>query len=474
MNKKHHIASKVIQILLIGILAASLGAIIPYKPITGLAVIGFLGLLFYMRIVLIDYHIILGAIILAIPFNFETLLLLINIPYLNPFNLLWISYVGIILLRTAVNSEPILMNSPLNLPLFLVIISFSISFVQSAFLTNSAQFKDHIFPTFQQWLQWILIYFFCLKGIRNSKEARQVIVLVIGVLLFAGIQNIRDYIGMMAVHKGDTLERAAGLFSNANYSASFFAYYVPVAVSLSLANLESIKLRLFFTVTAGVGLIAVVVTYSRGGIASVGIACLVIAFFLRRNISLKLVIILMLLISLALSSDNIRKRFSETSQAGPYGEVVDPSVQARLIAWSKAFHLIKERPLLGHGFFTFRYIKVEQFEDDAAKAHGSGGMAVHNGFLNILVNAGITGFLAYSFLLLAAMRLTLSVFRRADSNFWRGVGLGLFASLISLIFINMSGTRLYDRQMIAYLWILLAALYKGHTCDSALEQVDNS
>lgn len=459
MENKQYYLSKVIQFLLIGGTCAGLGLAIPWQPLIAAGLLAVLGALIYARLVMKDYNKILVLIILIIPFNFEGLISMIGIPFVNPFNILWLSYVGVVVFRSVTYSEPVLVKSPLNLPIFLLILSFTLSFIHARWVVDSSAFIGHIFPTYQQWVQWILFYFFCLKGIRDEQEARKVITWVMIMVLFAGMLNIKDYIGMLAATSGSQLERASGLFNNANYSASFFCYYTPVAVGLALANLERPKEKLLYTAAAGTGLMAIVVTYSRGGMAAAALACMVIAVFSKINP--RMVIAILLIVGLAASSENIRKRFGETSKPGVYGETLDPSVQARMIAWQKAFHLIKQAPVIGHGFFTFRYIKVEKYEDDAARAHGHHGMAVHNGFINIMVNSGLTGLLLFIFLVGRALKMTWKVFRESPDRFWKGAGLGLFAGIICLLIVNMTGTRLYDRQMVGYLWILLGALYQG-------------
>jgi O-antigen ligase len=459
MNTLQHITSKTIQVMGIGGIAVLLGISIPFQPLFAIMVIGFFLMLVYMKVVLTDYHLILGIIILIMPFNFESLIKAINIPFVNPFNLFWISYVGVVLLRSAIYSEKLIVKSPLNIPVMLVIISFTISFIQAIFVADPYHLKNHIFPTFQQWLQWILFYLFCLKGIRNEKEAKQVVIWVMLMVLLAGIQNIRDYVNMAFSTSSPHLQRATGLFGNANASAAFFCLYLPIPIALALNRLKAFKLKLLFSITSIIGLIAIVVTFSRTGMVSILLAGLIIATLVKINP--KIVVILLVFLILGASNDKIRKRFSETNVKGPYGTAIDPSGEARLIAWQKGFHLIKERPVIGNGFFTFRYIHVAKYEDMAAKAHGSGGMAVHNGFINILVNAGITGLLSFLFLMGSALKVTWQLYRTTDDKFWSGVGLGMFAGIIAFLLANMASTNFYDRQMVGYLWILLAAITQG-------------
>ncbi|MBF0236241.1 MAG: O-antigen ligase family protein [SAR324 cluster bacterium] len=472
MQTAQHSTSKFLQTSLIVMLSVGLGAVIPFHPIAGIVVVGLFGFMMYTKVVLRDYHMILAVIILVVPFNFESLISAVNIPFVNPFNVLWLSYVGIVVLRSVTYSETILIRTPLNFPIFLVIITFTISLIQGKYVVSGDVFKNHLFPLYQQWLQWILFYFFCLKGLRTEKEAKLAIIWVLGMVMLAGIQNIRDYASMMGATSGNSIERASGFFGNANDSAGFFCYYVPVAVGLALSDLKEWKLKLFFSATAGIGLIAVVVTYSRSGMASAALGCLIVLAFSKINV--RLIAGLMIVVAIIGSSENIRTRFSQTSIEGPYGKAIDPSVQARLIAWSKAYYLFQQRPIIGHGFFTFRHIKVDKFEDEAAKAHGHHGMAVHNAYLNVLVNSGLTGLLSFLSVILVGMKMSWSISRKAVAPFWKGAALGMFAGLVCLLIVNMSGTRIYDRQMMAYLWIILAALYKGHEYSLAEARLNSS
>ena len=150
MEFKSHVSSKIIQVLFITALSCLLGMSVTINPMTSLFVFGFICIAIYAKIVLYDYRVILAAIIIVMPFNFEGLIAAINIPFVNPFNILWISYVGIVFLRAAAYSEPLFVRSPLNLPLFLLILSFTISLFQSKFVVDAVHFSEHIFPTYQK------------------------------------------------------------------------------------------------------------------------------------------------------------------------------------------------------------------------------------------------------------------------------------------------------------------------------------
>ena len=458
MQNRQHYLSKSVQVLLIGGVAAILGYAIPFNTMVVIPFILVLMMLIYMRIVLESYHKILLFIILVIPFNLK---IGVGIPFVNIFNLLWVSYVGIVVLRAVTYSEPILVKSPLTFPILLVVAVFTISCIQAKWVVSPYNFSAMVFPTYQKWVQWLFFYFFCMRGIRNEKQAKQTIIFVTLMVFIAGYFNIKDYMGMASSTKGDNLQRAAGLFGNANASACFFCSFAPTAMGLALARIKDWKMQIYFTVVSLVGVFAVISTYSRNGMATIGLLSCMIIFFCKVNIKVSLV--LLTLVFLLASSDNIQKRFSQTSTKDIYGQVkLDYSVLARLTAWSKALYLVKKSPVIGHGFYSFRSISVEKYNDLMLKYHGSTHMATHNGYLNILTGAGIVGMLVFLYFIFSCMKLAWDIFSKTTDPFWKGASIGIFTGMIGLLIFNGSGIRFYDRRGVAYFWILLGALYKGH------------
>lgn len=459
MNQAEHKTSFWLQFGLLLTISALFGIMVVASPKASILPILFFAFLLYAWVLLRELHLILMAIILVIPFNFEGLIQFINIPFVNPFNILWISYAGVLFLRAATKNEPLFISSPLNGPLALLILFFSLSLLQSVISLPSTVIRYHIFPTFQQWIQWALFYFFCLRGLRSETTARQTLMLIMGMVFLAALLNIKDYLSMLAQTSGNSLERASGLFSNANYSASFFAYYLPISIAIALVPQQRKYYRIAALIVSMIGMIAVLVTYSRGGMMAVCLASIIMALLV--NMKRQLLILLLAGFLVYSFSPTVQQRFGQTNVEGVYGKVIDSSVLARWVAWKKAFALIKEKPILGHGFFSFRYQTREAFEDDAARYHGSHAMAVHNGFLNILVNGGLVSFVLFLWVLAKSFHMAWTVFRQTKDPFWRSVGLGIMGSIIALCLVNLTGTRLFDRQMVGYFWIILAALWQG-------------
>ena len=94
---------------------------------------------------------------------------------------------------------------------------------------------------------------------------------------------------------------------------------------------------------------------------------------------------------------------------------------------------------------------------------GKRSMDVHNGHLNTAVSGGIPALLALYFqfgaIVLWALRL------RARSKNWVTTALaeGICCAVLVIMIVNLFGTRLYDRQLVGFFWMLLGCLHGAAT-----------
>jgi len=273
-------------------------------------------------------------------------------------------------------------------------------------------------------------------------------------VLVAAMFGIKDYISTRAVSGGE-IERSQGLLGQANYAGSFFAYYLPPLIALARVKQARI-FRLVTLLATLAGIVACVLTFSRGSLLALGIAGGVVIIQTRSRLLVGAACVAVVLIA---SDPTVRARFAETTQDSGSEQVdLDDSSGARLIAWRKAFALAGEKPIFGHGFFTFRHIN-HHLDSEAEAKFGHGRMDVHNGHLNTLVCAGLVGSAAL-YLQFGALFIWCQRMRRSLSDpFAQALAIGLSASVVAIMVINLTGTRLYDRQLMAYLWILAGALH---------------
>ncbi len=451
------------QILFVAVIASVLGGVLPgyWKMIGALPVLllglGVLGSRPYLSLM---------PAILFCPFNFESLIARIPVPFVNPFNLAWLLATGTLVFVNWRNRESILQRTKIDKFLITNLAVSTLAVIQSLNIVPDHAYSS-ILMTYQQWAQW-LVFFWVVAGLVRGVEQGRLVVLALGfMILVAGLFGIKDYILTRAV-SGGAIERSQGLFGQANYAASFFAYYLPIIASVAMIKKYWFS-NLFLIVSLLVGTVACVMTFGRGGLLAAGVAFVVLAVLKR---SKKLILILVLGAMIISTDPTIRARFSETTSNSTSKEVeLDDSSGARLIAWEKAIDLASKRPLIGYGFLSFRHI-AHPLDREAAARFGHGRMDVHNGHLNTLVSGGLIGSLALYGQFLGIIFWCYRITKASSNPFCIALAQGIIASVVAIMVVNMFGTRLYDRQLVGYFWMFLGVL-QGAEFNSNTEQDKN-
>jgi O-antigen ligase/Flp pilus assembly protein TadD len=225
-------------------------------------------------------------------------------------------------------------------------------------------------------------------------------------------------------------------------------------------------------VVGGLGFLALLLTFSRGGIlaALLGGAVLIVWLIgtpgLRRHVVLPSTLLLVLLcgVGLFLTGREVwRAPQSDEASVTP-SRVVEASgyrsaMREKVLTWEGGLRALGERPFLGHGPGTFRDVylrwKPAGSHDEARHAH--------NHYLELAVGIGIPGALAFLIVVAGSLVRLLSGMPRAGrpsdngecaARRW-GMGAAIFAGLVGLllhIFIDWD----MENVGVAYtVWLLL-------------------
>ncbi|MGH9550887.1 MAG: O-antigen ligase family protein, partial [Terriglobales bacterium] len=138
------------------------------------------------------------------------------------------------------------------------------------------------------------------------------------------------------------------------------------------------------------------------------------------------------------------------------------SSRARLEVWEKAWAVFKQHPVLGCGPRNFPHVYIpEALVPGQARylAHA------HSNYLHALATTGVVGFCFFIWLSLASLKLAFDQFINPESKFRRGVGLGLFAGLISLAIAGFFEYNFGTGQVRLAQWYLLAFLIPRRSAD---------
>jgi putative inorganic carbon (HCO3(-)) transporter len=239
--------------------------------------------------------------------------------------------------------------------------------------------------------------------------------------------------------------RVTSVFSHPNQLAGFLAVLIPVAAVLA-RHFSRRWLRAAAGALVVLGLIAVVITYSRG--ALMGLLALPL-LALRNPRSWPLLAAGLVAIAL-LAPGGWRERVENA------GNLRAPEIATRVDIWTAATDAFEQRPLLGWGLNNFptAYVSLER---PGRSFLGNGQFDVpptaHNLYLNVAAEQGLLGVAALLALGIALVRMTALLRRDADPR-RRAMGVALLGVVLVLALHNLFDVTFVDPKTSALAWAL--------------------
>ena len=272
--------------------------------------------------------------------------------------------------------------------------------------------------------------------------------LVIGLTLFGLFQFFTLY-RLPPAWWGPGLEprRVVSLFTYPN-AVSLLITPILAVFAAMLALREKLPIqfisRTFIIVTLALGMVLLVLTFSRG--AWVGFACtiiLVALFTSKRKLVISLLVagtILILIIP------------ATRGRLLPIFIGSDPAGQERILLYKGAWEIIKDSPITGAGLYGFRgaYEQVRQSEGDEILNYP------HNFFLNFWVETGLLGLL--SILLILALLTKRGVVLYRQSREAQAIILAVFAGLVVILVHGQFDAPYFKNDLAVLFWTIIAII----------------
>lgn len=344
--------------------------------------------------------------------------------------------------------------------LLIPIVLFVASMLLSLMLNFNNFSSNEIVVAFFYIARWVLYVslYFVVKGF-SSKFKQKIIylLLLIGGLfvLFGFIQyffysSLRNlyYLGW-----DEHMYRMFSTFLDPNFAGSFFVLFLVFLSGIFLFFLNNNKIRqirligFMFIFT----LVSIYLTYSRSAL-------------------------IMLLVSIFIFSSLIKKRkwtfliigvsilFILFSWKNFYIENINlfriVSAEARIDSAKIALEIIKNNPVFGVGFNTYRYAQVNYgFRDAVGSRSSHADAGTDNSFLFVASTTGIVGLILYLNLLVAILKRAFESYKQyKDKNFQKYMGLIIVASMGGIIANSFFVNSLFYSFAIIWLWILLGLI----------------
>ncbi len=303
-----------------------------------------------------------------------------------------------------------------------------------------------------------------------------------GLLQYFGVAD------MPVTHYGQL--NPGSYFSLTNFAAEFLL--IPFAMSVALFAGGKMAEKLMFGVGSGIFAAYLLVAENRASWVAVAVECMLGVILLsvcgvkgkaghgrmgKRRVVIAVAVALLLVVGL-LSVGGYGRRLAK--RAGSIVDVNERSNQTRLLTWETALRIFRENPLLGIGLgntevlfpkysserLTTRYLESNTKVDQ-----------VHNEYLQVLLESGILGLLAFVFWIAALLRLAIFVLSEGAGHqqSWYLIALivGIGGFLTNIFF----SFGLRNPASALYFWLAVGLLeaqnYRFVRPDWAGSQTDN-
>jgi hypothetical protein len=352
-------------------------------------------------------------------------------------------FVGNFLIQSLITKRKI--KADLSYPIFLFTAACVISLLVNLFLYTPLQIGVASLYLLR-WLLYAGVYF----AVRQETPLKQsqliyfilvtaAIQLLVGIWQFYFMPDLRV---LYFLNWDDHLYRLVGVYIDPNYQGAMFVLFLIVVVSLILHHIKHINWKtLWLCILMLATLLETVLTYSRSALVML-FGSLVSFFMLYGNKKILAGIFgIALLFVIALSNTYIEG-------LNPFRTA---SIFARLSSMKEAIVIIKDNPVFGVGFNTFRYAQNKygfRVSEKWQVSHADAG--TDNSYLFITATAGIIGLLTYLYLLYRMLLLAKSKIGKKSM-----VPLVAFVSIIGLMVDSLFVNSLFYPYFMFWMWMLL-------------------
>jgi putative inorganic carbon (HCO3(-)) transporter len=235
----------------------------------------------------------------------------------------------------------------------------------------------------------------------------------------------------------DEYLRASGFLGMSNSFAWYLITFLPVLLAATLVRVDGLHgwKRAFLATSSCLAVIALVMTYSRGGWAAFGLSLIVLVALAvraappaeRRRLAVRISVVVMLtaLICLPLAKP-IYLRLTEDDHG---------ALAVRVPLMEVAQEMIADNPLLGVGPANYE-AEMRRYDETKEKITDGFDWPVHNIFLHMTAEAGIPATLCFLTLIIIALGRGWRALSSHDP-LWRVLGAGLIAGTLAYLWVGL-------------------------------------
>jgi len=316
--------------------------------------------------------------------------------------------------RTAVDKgKGLFRKTPLNQPIAAYILACFLATLWGKF-TGNVEGKSGFFFVLK-YFEYMIVFFMVVNYVDTADQAKRLLFCLFLTCFIVSVYGLTQIPG-----GGRVSAPFEGEVGEPNTFGGYLVFMGAVAAAL-MDHLKDMRVRLGLALLMVVLLTSLLYTQSRASYLAVIPAYLVVSLLSRRRFYLIAGLIIVLVLSPMLlprvAKERMAGTFTQPVQTGQiqFGKLrLDTSSSARIIGYKEALSAWRRNPILGFGVTGHHFIDAQ--------------------YPRILVETGIIGMLAFSWLIYVLFQVGLGTLRdNHDDLLIRGLAVGLIAGLVGLL-----------------------------------------
>ncbi len=290
------------------------------------------------------------------------------------------------LVKMPVSGRIDFVHTPLNLPILLYLITQVISVIFSPLKVHS------LLALKEEWL--FLLFFLIVNNVKPEDKIVKLVTILLAVSGLVGLYAIWQHYSGMDLYRHRMLVSRGGVFISTglfDHHLTFGGYYM-LAFLLALVMVLSSKrkggLRVLDLAAPVIIGLSLIFCYARSAWLGAVAGILIFGFSKGRKFALILCLgMIVLVLAVFVIEPTSWDRIKEISLSRDK----DKAESTRIRLWQTSINMIKDKPIWGIGLGNF----TQLFEQYKVEGYYDTNCHPHNDYLNMAVNSGFLGLLAY-------------------------------------------------------------------------------
>ena len=343
------------------------------------------------------------------------------------------------IIKNTNNNSFSLPKTDLNIPLLFFIVMSILS------VTVTTQRPDISARTFfRKTMEYVIILFMMAEVITTKKRLTNILIVMLASSFIVGLdgiyQNIMkvDFLRRFPLYAG----KVTASFQFSNNLAGYLITILPIPISLVIYKATNKKTRLSLILLLALLVICLLLTRTRGAWLGFIVGLFFVCAFNGKKAIF--VAILFLIILSIFSPTAIKDQIKSFTSLG-----TDVSTDDRIIIWSTAWQMFKNKPFFGHGLGTFMSVFGRYKPYDYNEI-----VYAHNCYLQMAAETGIFGLLIFLWFVFKFFKSAILKLLKSKDKFSKATLIGIAGGILAYLVHSFVDTNLYSLPLAVLFWAM--------------------